>query len=477
MMEKKPALLWAPSAWLPAQPNADTDRFGGNAWAHGVCLEVDSHGHWKSISSGVHTPPAQAKVLQGPVLPGIVNAHSHAFQRAFAGLSECRATDSDDFWSWRDRMYGVALRITPAQMRAVASQLYVEMLQGGYTQVCEFHYLHHQQNGQTYSEPASMAWAVADAAQDAGIGMTVLPVLYQRAGFEQDALREDQRRFGSAPAFVAQLQRELNGLHPLLNAGVAIHSLRAASATSVHELRTLMDAIDAPIHIHVSEQMQEVRDCLASYGQRPLHWLVNQNLLDKRWQLVHATHTEPAEIEAVARSGAGIVICPSTEANLGDGLADIPGWLKAQVPVAIGSDSHVCRQWTEELRWLEYGQRLQLQRRNVTAAPEQGQNATAARLFDSALRGGGIAAGHGQWGLTTGARADLLVLDTTTSGLLGIPSPHTLDALVFGCDSPAIRDVYVAGNAVIQNRRHARESDIADDFRDAMNGLWSAQPI
>jgi formimidoylglutamate deiminase len=442
-----------------------------------VCLEVDSRGHWKSISSGVNTPPAQATVLQGPVLPGMVNAHSHAFQRAFAGLSERRATDADDFWSWRDRMYGVALRITPAQMRAVAAQLYVEMLQGGYTHVCEFHYLHHQQDGQQYDEPATMARALADAAQDAGPGLTLLPVLYQRAGFRQDALRADQRRFASTPAFVAQLQRELSGMHPLVNAGVAIHSLRAASAASVHELRALLDGMDAPIHIHVSEQMQEVRDCIASYGQRPLQWLASQNLLDRRWQLVHATHSEPAEIEAVARSGAGVVICPSTEANLGDGLADVPGWLKAQVPMAIGSDSHVCRQWAEELRWLEYGQRLQLQRRNVTAAPEQGQNATAARLFDCAVRGGGNAAGHGQWGLTTGARADLLVLDTTTPGLLGIPSPHTLDALVFGCDSPAIRDVYVAGTAVIRNRHLAREADIADEFRNAMDALWSAQPV
>ncbi len=476
MMETNPTLLWAPSAWLPADASNGQGGARSGAWAQGVCLEVDSRGHWKSVTTGVSTAPARVTVLQGPVLPGMVNAHSHAFQRAFAGLSERRASEADDFWSWRDRMYGVALRITPEQMRAVAAQLYVEMLQGGYTQVCEFHYLHHQEDGQQYNDPATMAWAVADAAQDAGLGMTLLPVLYQRAGFRQDALREDQRRFASSPAFVAQLQRELGGQRPLVNAGVAIHSLRAASATSVHALRSLMDAVDTPIHIHVSEQMQEVRDCLATYGQRPVQWLASQNLLDARWQLVHATHTEPAEIESVARSGAGLVICPTTEANLGDGLADIPGWLKAQVPLAIGSDSHVCRQWTEELRWLEYGQRLQLQRRNVTASPEHGQSATAERLFETAVHAGARAAGQTQWGLTAGARADLLVIDTETPGLLGIPSGHTLDALVFGCDTPAIRDVYVAGSAVIQNRRHAREDAIADGFRNAMEALWNGVP-
>jgi formimidoylglutamate deiminase len=460
-----PRVFWAARAWLGAGAAAH--------WAVGVCLEVDTHGHWSAISTGLHTPPAHATVLAGPVLPGMVDAHSHAFQRAFAGLAERRASDADDFWSWRDRMYGVALRTTPQQMRAIATQLYIELLQGGYTQVCEFHYLHHQRDGTPHADPAAMAWALADAAQDAGIGLTLLPVLYERAGFAHAGLRKDQRRFASSPGFVADLQRAVQGSgRTLLHAGVAIHSLRAASAASIGALLAAVGDADLPIHIHVAEQMQEVHDCLAAHGQRPIAWLAAQGLLDARWQLVHATHSEPTEIEAVARSGAGTVICPSTEANLGDGLADIPGWLQANVPMAIGSDSQVCRQWAQELRWLEYGQRLQLQRRNVAAAPAQGQSATAARLFDAATRAGGAAAGLGLWGLQVGARADMVVLDHTAPGLLGVPASHTLDALVFGCDSAAVRDVFVAGHAVLCAGKHAYQAQASTQFLAAMDALW-----
>ncbi len=459
-------LFWAAQAWV------------GGQWQAGVCLEADARGHWSRITPGLAQAPANATVLQGPVLPGLVNAHSHAFQRAFAGLSERRASDADDFWSWRDRMYGVALRITPAQMRAVAAQLYVEMLQGGYTQVCEFHYLHHSESGAAYADPASMAWAVADGAAEAGLGITVLPVLYERAGFAQPALRDDQRRFAGTPDFIAGLQQTLAASgRALLNAGISIHSLRAASPASIAALLERVDGLDLPIHIHIAEQMQEVHDCLAHTGKRPIAWLADALPLDARWQLVHATHTLPAEIEAVAASGAGIVICPSTEGNLGDGLADLPAWLRHGVPMAIGSDSHVCRQWNEELRWLEYGQRMQLQARNVAAAPGNGQPATAARLFEAALSAGGTAAGQPLWGLRTGARADLLVLDPQASGLLGIPASHVLDAAVFACDRSAIRDVYVAGRQVLAQGRHAAQDRIAAQFAQTMGTLCNPLPV
>ena len=455
------SLFWAAHAWVDG------------AWQRGVCMEANKEGYWTRIENGIAAAPAHATVLNGPVLPGMVNAHSHAFQRAFAGLSERRNSDADDFWSWRDRMYGVALRITPAQMRAVAAQLYVEMLLGGYTQVCEFHYLHHSETGQPYTDPANMAWAIADAACDAGLGLTLLPVLYERAGFAQPKLREDQRRFAGTADFIADMQTtaQRSG-RALLNAGVSIHSLRAASPASVHSLLQRVCNTDMPIHIHVAEQMQEVRDCLAHTGQRPIAWLCKELSMDARWQLVHATHTEPSEIEAVARSGAGIVICPSTEGNLGDGLADLPTWLNHGVPIAIGSDSHVSRQWAEELRWLEYGQRLGLQRRNVTASPATQQPATAARLFNSALNAGGQAAGQAAWGIKPGARADLLVLDTRTAGLLGVPTSHTLDALVFATNTSAIRDVYVAGQCVVSNGEHAHAERIAAEFESVMQALW-----
>ena len=211
---------------------------------------------------------------------------------------------------------------------------------------------------------------------------------------------------------------------PGLRAGVAVHSLRAAAPASIARL---IDGLgDVPIHIHVAEQTAEVDDCLATTGQRPIEWLAAHVPLDARWQLVHATHSTPVEIDAVARSGAGVVLCPSTEGNLGDGLADVPGWLTAGVPLSIGSDSHVTRDWREELRWLEYGQRLHLRRRNVGAAPGEGQPSTAARLFARALAGGGRAAGFERWGMQVGARADLLVIDTEDASLLGVP-PDDID--------------------------------------------------
>jgi formimidoylglutamate deiminase len=452
---------WAPRAWLAGR------------WHDAVLLEIDDAGRWSRIEAGV-AAPADARTLAGPVLPGLVDAHSHAFQRAFAGLAEQREADADDFWSWRDRMYRVALRITPAQLRAIAAKLYAELLCGGYTQVCEFHYLQHQPDGRSYDAPFALCEALADAAVDSGVGLTLLPVLYQRAGFAQATLRDDQRRFATDPAWVwrAREATQHSGKRHV-NAGVAIHSLRAASPDAIAELLRLADGMgDGPIHIHVAEQQQEVRDCLAATGARPIEWLCRDLPLDARWQLVHATHTQPAEIDAVAHSGAGVVLCPSTEANLGDGFADLPGWLAAGVPLALGSDSQVTRAWPEELRWLEYGQRLRLQARNIAAAPAAGQASTAARLFDAMLVSGAAAAGLPAWGLARGARADLLVLDPTDDALLGMPPERTLDALVFSSPAPnAIREVWVGGECVVRDGRHRDDARLRAAFADAMQAL------
>jgi formimidoylglutamate deiminase len=454
-------LLWAPRAWI------------NGGWQNAVVLRVNSAGQWGEITPGIFTPPAQATVLAGPVIPGLVNAHSHAFQRAFAGLAERRDTDSDDFWSWRERMYGVASRITPQQLRAVAAQLYVELLRGGYTQACEFHYLHHAPDGRAYDDPATMSWALADGAADVGIGLTVLPALYERAGFAVPALRGDQRRFRSTPALVHQLHQTIrHAQRPLLNAGVAIHSLRAASGDSIADLMERIADDAVPIHIHAAEQTREVEECVTATGARPIEWLCRKLRPDARWQLVHATHAMPSEIDAVAASGAGIVICPSTEANLGDGLPDVPRWLSSGAPISLGSDSQVSRCWVEELRWLEYAQRISRRERNVAAAPAAGQPSTAARLFDTVVSGGGRAAGFAEWGLKVGARADALVLDARAPGLLGTPSSHTIDALVFATDAPIFREVHVAGNFVMVDGRHACEADIAQRFSDVMSTLW-----
>ena len=458
------AVWWAERAWLPSAH--------GEGWADAVLLRVGADGYWAEITPGV-AAPAHAVTLTGPVLPGLVDAHSHAFQRAFAGLAERRESPDDDFWSWRERMYRVALRITPDELRDIAAWLDVELLKGGYTQVCEFHYLHHELNGAAYDDPLTMAWMLADAASDAGIALTVLPVLYERAGFAQASLQADQRRFGTDPAWVDEACRRINeARRHLVDAGVAVHSLRAASAESIAALLRRDDGGDRPIHIHVAEQQREVDECLAGTGMRPIEWLCANFALDARWQLVHATHSVASEIDAVARAGAGIVLTPGTEANLGDGLPDLDGWLGAGVPIGIGSDSQVTRAWPEELRWLEYGQRLAGRRRNVAADPERGQAATAARLWTQILRGGAAAAGHAWWGLQVGARADAIVLDADDPALLGVPASHTLDALVFSTPTNAIRDVCVGGRWVIRDRRHADEARLASRFEAAMHALW-----
>jgi len=426
-------LLWAPQAWVDGR------------WRAGVLLEADTTGRWTRVEPD-QPALAEAERLPGPVLPGLVDAHSHAFQRAFAGLAERRSGEHDDFWSWRDRMYGVALALTPETMREVATRLYRELLAGGYTQVCEFHYLHHDQDGRRYDDAAAMSLALVDAAREAGIGLTLLPVLYERAGFAAPTLREDQRRFASDVDFVLDLRAAARAAGA--EAGVALHSLRAARPESMRRLLARLEGDAAPIHIHVAEQTGEVDDCLATHGARPIEWLAREFALDARWQLVHATHALPQEIDAVAASGAGVVICPSTEANLGDGVPDLPRWLASGVPLSIGSDSQVCRNAAQELRWLEYAQRLVHRRRNVAADPALHGGSSAARLFERCGSGGAAAAGWTRWGLVRGARADLLLLDADAPGLAGVPAEHGLDAWVFATDAPAVAGTWVAGRRV-----------------------------
>jgi len=443
-----PILLWAENAWVEGR------------WRDAVLLEVGRDGTWAAVQPETPPPPAATR-LSGPVLPGLVNAHSHAFQRAFAGLAERREGQHDDFWSWRDRMYGVALAIGTAELRELATRLYREMLAGGYTQVCEFHYLHHAADGQRHADPAEMSLALIEAAATAGIGLTLLPVLYERAGFATPSLRADQRRFASDVDFVLSLRDRAraagSATHPVarsasaavpaarVRAGVAIHSLRAASEASMRALLDRLADDDGPIHIHVAEQTGEVADCLAATGARPIEWLAREFRLDARWQLVHATHAEPREIEAVAATGAGIVVCPTTEANLGDGVPDLPRWLGSGVPLSIGSDSQVCRSAAEELRWLDYAQRLVRRQRNVAADPTRLGGSTAARLFEACGAGGAAAAGLAQWGLKRGAPADALVLDAGAPGLADVPATHRLDAWVFATDTPAIAETWVGG--------------------------------
>ena len=431
--------VWAPLAWV------------GDSWQKRVLLRVDAQGRWSSVEANVDEAPGGATVVSAPVLPGIVNAHSHAFQRAFAGRAERRASAHDDFWSWREQMYAVASQISPADLRDVASSLYTEMLLGGYTHVCEFHYLHLAPDGRRYDDPVAMARALGDAASATGIGLTVLPVVYERAGFDDAPLRPEQRRFAASVDDVVEFRDAIRALRlPNVDAGVAIHSLRAARANSIAALQERCAGDPAPIHIHVAEQTREVDECLARTGRCPIDWLVENVAVDARWHLVHATHATPGEIAAVAARGAGVVLCPTTEANLGDGVTDLAGWLDAGTPLSIGSDSQVTRDWREELRLLEYGQRLVHRRRNVAAA---GSDSTAARLFVQAARAGGAAAGQPRWGLVAGARADLVAADPEDAALREIPTANLLDAMTFVSPGRPFRDVMVAGRWVVRSGR------------------------
>src|SRR5512138_1683147 len=324
------------------------------------------------------------RTASGWQLPGIANLHSHAFQRAMAGLAERQTDPTDSFWTWRDTMYRMAARFDPDALYAVALQLYVEMLEAGYTTVCEFHYLHHTPDGSAYATPTAMSDALVAAAREAGIRLTLLPVLYMTGGFDGRPLGERQKRSGHDVQGYLRLFDALYAQRdPMLRVGCALHSLRAVPAAAMHEVLGALP-VDVPIHIHIAEQVGEVQDCLALRDLRPVEWLVRNAAVDARWTLVHATHLNDGEVRDVARSGATVAICPTTEANLGDGLFRLRDYLEAGGAWGIGSDSHVSVSPVEELRWLEYGQRLVTRRRNIAVAPDSpGVGATLLRAVQA----------------------------------------------------------------------------------------------
>ncbi len=454
--------FWAPQAWVDGR------------WQNGVLLQADARGHWCAITA--HTAAAQhpgAQVLPGAVLPGVVNAHSHAFQRAIAGLTETCATGAqggEDFWSWRTRMYSAALRIGPEQLRSIATQLYARLAQAGYTQVCEFHYLHHDLDGMPYANPVDMALALVQAAQDVGLGLTLLPTLYMHAGFGPQALGADQRRFAGTPQMLMDMVQALQGQTAALarvRVGLALHSLRAVDAPALREMAAFAAQGQLPVHIHIAEQTGEVNDCLDHTGARPVAYLLEQGVLDARWSLVHATHTTPSELQGVADAGANIVLCPSTEANLGDGVFDLPRYAGLLGRWSIGSDSHVTRCWSEELRLLEYSQRLTRRQRNV-AAQAAVCSASASALLEGALGGGSAAAGVPLAGLAVGQRADFQVLDQSHDALLGVPSAQLLDAQVFSSPDALPAQVFVAGQRISRDRA----GSWARDYAGVMGALW-----
>ena len=436
-------------------------------WARDVLLEWDEHGDLVAVTPDVPAPEGAATAA-GPVVPGLTNLHSHAFQRAFAGLAEFRGSSDDSFWSWRERMYRVANAVTPDELDAIATWLFVEMLEGGYTSVCEFHYLHNDVDGRPYADDSTLAAGLMRAADRVGLGVTLLPVLYQQGGFGGVAPTEGQRRFVRSTDTVLRLVETMRRACDRRSSrvGLALHSLRAVTPEAMQQVLSGLDTLDrtAPIHIHVAEQPREVEECLAWSGQRPVEWLLDHAPVDQRWCLVHATHMSAGETHRASATGAVAGLCPTTEANLGDGIFDWPAWTAAgHGRWGVGSDSHITVNAADELRLLEYSLRLRTGRRNVAATAREPHVATAMTL--AAAAGGAAAAGRSVAGLTPGQRADFVVLDGAHPLIAGLPAPDALDAHVFASHrASAIDAVVVGGQQVVRQGRHALHAPAAEAF-------------
>ncbi|KQQ47421.1 N-formimino-L-glutamate deiminase [Duganella sp. Leaf126] len=439
-------------------------------WRDDVLLTWDAGGTLTAVTPDAPAPPGENIACVTYALPGMINLHSHSFQRALAGRTECAGADSDDsFWTWRDLMYRFARNITPDQIEAIAAQLFADCLRHGYTSVCEFHYVQRQPDGNWYDRPAETAERVIAAARLAGIGVTMLPVLYSYSGFNESPLTPAQQRFRTDADDVLRVIEALAGLRDgQTEVGVAPHSLRAASLAQIGAVVAALPP-GRPVHLHIAEQQAEVRQSLAQTGRRPVELLYDQVPVDGRWCLVHATHLTPGEVRSIAASGAVAGLCPTTEANLGDGVFPLQAFLAAGGRFGIGSDSHVSHSPVEELRWLEYGQRLHHQRRNI--AVSTGQRQVGDFLWQGALQGGAQAAGRPVGALAPGRRADVLVLDDAHPVLCGLALSEVLGSLVFSGNDNLVRDVMVGGRWVVRNAQHVAQQAIAARFRQTMAEL------
>lgn len=436
-------------------------------WTSNVRLHWNESGDLNLVEQGAALQAHENRAQF--VLPGMTNLHSHAFQRAMAGMTEMAGEGKDSFWTWRDLMYRYALHIKPEQIQAIAAQLYAECLRHGYTAVCEFHYLHRDQDGSFYARPAEMAERVIAAAEQTGMGISMLPVLYSYADFGEQALRHDQRRFSTNVAEIMQLIEALEGKrNAQVEIGVAPHSLRAASISQIRELVAALPT-GRPIHIHIAEQQKEVDACIAYSGKRPVELLLDSGLVNERWCLVHATHLSKAEVQGIAASGAVAGICTTTEGNLGDGFFDLPDYIAANGRFGVGSDSHVSQSPVEELRWLEYGQRLRLQGRNIASIA--GKRKVGDFLYQAALQGGAQASGRKLGQLSVGYRADILVLDDQHPNLAGVDSADVLNTWIFAGNDNLVRDVYVGGQQVVENGKHRQQAETQAAYALCMRAL------
>ncbi|RZJ71704.1 formimidoylglutamate deiminase [Flavobacterium sp.] len=442
-----------------------------NGWLENACVSVDADGKIASISSG-----SDGEKVNGYALPGFQNAHSHAFQYAMAGLAELHEGTGvpDDFWSWRTAMYNLALTISPDQLEAIAAMLYSEMLRHGYTSVAEFHYLHHDKDGKRYANLSEMGERLIAAAKKTGIRITLVPMFYQQGGFGQNPV-EKQKRFISATTDdywqLREATKKSATLYSGANWGTGIHSLRAVKPQDVIRVTNEMDK-NAPFHIHVSEQLKEIEDCLAFHQKRPVQWLLDNTSVDANFHLVHATHLDDSEVSGIAKSGANVVICPSTEGNLGDGLFRFDDYKNLGGKWSIGTDSHVGLNPFEELRILDYGQRLISHKR--TTFYESGKGDSGFNAIRMAWESGRKAMGEqNQTFFKIGDSFDAVVMDADSALVATASAKNLCNTFVYAADVSNILGTIVAGNWVAKDGKHLRQSETIADFRRTMADLGS----
>ncbi len=435
-----------------------------DGWKSDVTVAVGADGMIDDVTNG-----GGGERISGIAVPAMPNVHSHAHQRFMLGLAERAGPSADSFWTWREAMYGFALRLSPEDLEAVAAQLYVEMLKAGFSVVGEFQYLHHQPDGTPYADPAEMSLRCLTAAEQAGIAITILPTLYAFGGFGGQPPVAGQRRFiNGAERFLKIVDQLSIQVGPLSRVGISPHSLRAVTPDVLREVIAALPP-DAPIHIHVAEQVKEVEDCLAYCGLRPVELLMREFDLSGRWTAIHATHMTASETEALARSGAIAGLCPTTEANLGDGIFPAVDYMHHGGAIAIGSDSHITVSPAEDLRMLEYSQRLRDRTRNALAAGP-GQS-TGRTLYEAALKGGARSMRQPVGAIAPGFRCDVTVLDADHPLLAGRTEDAALDSWIFSGGNALVKDVLVAGRHVVKDRHHIHEETIARNFRAALRRL------
>ena len=444
-----------------------------SGWKNDIYLGVNTKGNIESISSS-KPDTEDVEEVNGYALPGFQNGHSHAFQYAMAGLAETHEAGSnpDDFWSWREAMYSLALSISPDELESIATMLYSEMLRHGYTAVAEFHYVHHDKNGNHFNNLSEMGERLVAAAKKTGIKITLVPIFYQKGGFGK-APSERQQRFISPTIdnYLELLEASNKSCNLYNDAKVAfgIHSMRGVEPTDIAKVSELLPE-NTPFHIHVSEQLKEIEDSVAYIGKRPVEWLLDNLNMNKNYQLVHATHLTESEVSRIAKCGAQVVICPTTEGNLGDGIFPLRDFQSKGGNWCIGTDSHVSLNALEELRLLDYGQRLISHKRNTFNSETEGDSGQYA--MKQATINGRISVGNYETQyFKVGEPLDAFVIDADFPLLLNTKNEFLMSSILYSTDQTAALGTLVNGEWKVQNNKHILKPEIIKDFSSCIKGL------